>query len=179
MRRLVLTAGLATLLAGCGTSAETAKNPEPAGSDPPAVVHSAQVGGAVTLTGSGGLRLAVKVKQVIPHVTGQGAFETPRKGERFVAVRFVLKNVGHTTYDDSPTFGAKAIDDDGHGYDPTDATVSAGAGFRQKVRLRRGQVASGFIVFAVPKKATITEVRYALDAGTAQDRGDWQVADRA
>jgi Domain of unknown function (DUF4352) len=175
VRRLVLTAGLAALVAGCGSSAETATNPQSAGEDPPVVVHPARVGGVVTLTGADRLRLAVKVKRVISHATGQGAFETPRKGERFVAVRFVLKNVGHTTYDDSPTFGAKVVDDDGHGYDPTVATVSAGAGFHRTVRLRRGQVASGFIVFAVPKRATIDQVQYTLAAGSGEDRGEWRV----
>jgi hypothetical protein len=175
VRRLVLTAGLAALLAGCGSSAETATNPQSADEDPPVVVHSAKVGGVVILTGAGSLRLAVKVKRVISHATGRGAFEIPRKGERFVAVRFVLKNVGPTTYDDSPTFGAKVVDDDGHGYDPTVARVSAGAGFQRTVRLRPGQVASGFIVFAVPRTAAIDQVQYTLDAGSGGDRGEWRV----
>jgi hypothetical protein len=183
VRRLGPAAGMAVLLTGCGSAAETATQPQSALSSPPVQVHRGKVGDVFTLvgaddTGGGRLRLAVKVKQVVPAASGQGAFESPRKGERFVAARFVLKNVGDTVYDDSPTYGAKVVDGSGHGYDPTVATVSAGTGFPRVVRLRQGQVRSGFIVFAVPKTARVTTVRYALNAGYAEDRGEWRVPSR-
>jgi hypothetical protein len=177
--RLVLSAGMAALLTGCGTAAQTAKNPEP--TTTPLRVHQANVGDAIALTGAddagatGTLKLAVKVKKVIPTAVGRGAFENPRKGERFVAVRFVLKNIGATAYQDSPTFGAKVIDDSGHGYDPTVATVSAGRGFPRVVTLLHDQVGSGFIVFAVPRSARIVAVQYALNAGYATELGQWRV----
>lgn len=176
----------AAVLSACGTSAQTAKNPEPAASTPPRV-HTVAVGDVITLTGEGGtdlagdaggppgLRLAVKVKKVVSSTTGRGAFERPRKGERFAAVRFVLKNVGEAEYHDSPTFGAKLVDAEGHAYDPTVVTVTAGPGFGRAVTLQHGQVRSGFIVFAIPKRARIAAVRYALDAGDAPDLGDWRV----
>jgi hypothetical protein len=171
---------MAVTLTGCGSAVQTAKNPQPGGSAPPRV-HRAKVGEAIALAGTddaggaGGLRLAVKVKKVVSTAVGRGAFEKPRKGERFVAVRFVLKNIGGSAYDDSPTYGAKVIDSSGRGYDPTVATVSAGTGFARVVRLARGQAKTGFIVFAVPKKARVTEVRYALNAGLAEDVGAWHV----
>jgi hypothetical protein len=182
VRRLALVAGLtglAVLLGGCGSAAETAKNPQPSDSRPR--VRLANVGDAVVLTGvddasgTGTLRMAVKVKNVVPTAVGRGAFETPRRGERFAAVRFVFKNMGTTAYHDSPTFGAKVIDSAGHGYDPTVATVSAGPGFPRVVRLTRGQVRSGYIVFAVPKAAKIVSVQYALNAGYAPELGEWRV----
>ncbi len=179
MRRLVLAAVMAVLIAGCGNAAQTAKNPEPPDSSPPVNVRHAKVGGAVLLTaagagGAGSLRLGVKVQQVVPATTGQGEFDVPRKGERFMAVRFVLKNLGTTPYDDSPTYGAKVVDGSGHEYDPTVATVSAGPGFGRLLVLRHDQVASGYIVFAVPRASRITGVRYTLNAG---DRGEWDVPD--
>jgi hypothetical protein len=179
VRRLVL-AGIAVLLAGCGTSAQTAKNPEPTASARPRV-HRANVGDVIVLTGvddaSGTrtLRLAVTVRDVVSTAAGRGAFEKPRKGERFAAVRFVLRNVGTTGYDDSPTFGAKAIDASGNGYDPTVATVTAGPGFARVVNLAQGQVRSGYIVFAVPRTARIVAVQYALNAGSAAEMGEWRV----
>jgi hypothetical protein len=179
VRRLVLTAG-AVLLAGCGTSAQTAKNPEPTASTRPRM-HRQNVGDVTVLTGvddasgTGTLRLAVKVKDVVSTAAGRGAFEKPRKGERFAAVRFVFKNVGVTGYHDSPTFGAKLIDVSGNGYDPTVATVTAGPGFARVVNLARGQVRSGFIVFAVPRTARIAAVQYALNAGYAPEMGEWRV----
>jgi uncharacterized protein DUF4352 len=182
VRRLVLAAGLAALLGGCGTAAQTAKNPEPSGS-PPSVRH-VTVGTAVVLagaddaSGAGTLRMAVKVKNVVPTAFGRGAFENPRKGERFTAVRFVFKNIGPTPYRDSPTFGAKVVDSAGHGYDPTVATVTAGPGFARVVTLARGQSRSGYIVFAVPKTARIVSVRYALNAGYAHELGEWTVPPR-
>jgi hypothetical protein len=180
VRRLVLAAGIAGLLTGCGTAAQTAKNPEPIGSAPPRV-HQADVGDAIVLSGAddpsgtGRLRMAVKVENVVPTAAGQGAFENPRKGERFAAVRFVLKNVGATVYHDSPTFGAKVVDASGHGYDPTVATVSAGPGFARVVTLPHGQSRTGYIVFAVPRKTRIISVQYALNAGYAPDLGEWHV----
>jgi hypothetical protein len=179
VRRLVLIAGSAAVLTGCGTAAQTAKNPEP--TTTPLHVHQANVGDAIALTGAddagltGTLRLAVKVKKVIPTAMGRGAFENPRKGERFVAVRFVFKNIGSTAYQDSPTFGAKVIDASGHGYDPTVATVSAGRGFPRVVTLLHDQVGSGLIVFAVPRSARIVAVQYALNAGYATELGQWHV----
>lgn len=179
VRRLLLAAGTAALLTGCGSAAQTAKNPEP--TTTPVHVRQANVGDAITLTGaddegvSGTLRLAVKVKKVVPTAVGRGAFENPRKGERFAAVRFVLKNVGSTAYQDSPTFGAKVIDASGHGYDPTVATVSAGRGFPRVLTLLHDQVGSGFIVFAVPRGARIVAVQYALNAGYATELGQWHV----
>lgn len=172
MRRLVLAAGSAVLLTGCGSAAETAKNPQPPDDSPPLRVHAGAVGAIETLTGPGRLRLAVKVRQVIGNAVGKGGFDTPRKGERFVAVGLVMKNLGDTPYLDSPEYGAQVVDDTGQGYDPTIASVTAGAGFARTVRLRRGQARAGFIVFAVPKTATLTMVRYTL----AHDRGEWRIA---
>jgi hypothetical protein len=176
---LVLAAGMAAFLTGCGTAAQTAKNPEP--TTTPLHVHQANVDEAITLTGAddagvpGTLRLAVKVKKVISTAVGRGAFEKPRKGERFAAVRFVFKNIGSAAYQDSPTFGAKVIDESGHGYDPTVATVSAGRGFPRVLTLLHDQVGSGFIVFAVPRHARIVTVQYALNAGYATELGQWRV----
>lgn len=184
MRRLALTAAVtAALLAGCGNAARTANNPQTASPSPTVTrVQRVKVGQTVTLSGaddSGGagrLRLAVKVKQVVPAATGHGAFQKPRKGERFAAVRFVLKNVGDLAYDDSPTYGANVVDGTGRTYDPTVASVTAGPGFPKVVRLRHGQAASGYLVFAVPKDAKVVAVTYALNAGFAPDRAEWQVS---
>ncbi|GAA4495945.1 hypothetical protein GCM10023191_037240 [Actinoallomurus oryzae] len=183
MRRLVLAAGFAVLVGGCGSAAETAKNPQPSDSRPR--VRRVDVGDAVVLTGvngtsgTGTLRMAVKVKNVVSTAIGRGAFEKPRKGERFAAVRFVFKNMGAAPYHDSPTFGAKVIDSAGHGYDPTVATVSAGPAFPRVMSLTQGQVRSGYIVFAVPRAAKIVSVRYALNAGYAPDLGEWRVPPRS
>jgi hypothetical protein len=180
VRRLALASGIAVLLTGCGTAAQTAKNPVPA-TRHALHVHRADVGGIIVLagvddaTGTGSLRLAVKVKNVVPTAAGRGAFDQPRKGERFAAVRFVFKNLGLTPYHDSPTFGAKLVDTAGHGYDPTVATVSSGPGFPRVLSLPHGRVRAGFIVFAVPATARIAAVQYALDAGDARDLGEWHV----
>ncbi len=183
VRVLLLAAGAAVLLAACDNAAQTARNPEPADSTPPAriTVHELKVGQAVTLTGTddaghpGRLRLAVRVAQVLATAHGRGAYEVPGRGERFVAVRFVLKNVGTALYDDGPDYGAAVVDDDGQTYDPMVAAVTAGPGFGRVVRLRHGQACAGFIVFAVPKQARIVDVRYALNAGLATDRAEWRV----
>jgi hypothetical protein len=185
VRRLVLAAGKAAVfgvsVTSCGTAVHAARDPEPTASATPRV-HLAAVGEVVTLTGTdpasgtAGLRMAVEVKQVVSTTAGRGAFEEPRKGERFAAVRFVFKNLGETEYLDSPTFGAKLIVGSGQGYDPTVATVTAGPGFPGVVSLLHDQVRSGFIVFAIPRRARIAGVQYALNAGDAPERAEWRVA---
>lgn len=181
MRRFVA-AGVAALLGApttaCGTAALPARDPEPTPSVSPRV-HRVPVGRAVTLTGTdpangtAGLRMAVKVTAIISSAAGRGAYEQPRKGERFAAVRLVLKNVGETEYRDSPTFGAKLVDTSGQGYDPTVATVAAGKAFPRVVRLPHGRVRSGLLVFAIPREARIAHVEYALNAGDAPERAEW------
>jgi hypothetical protein len=171
---------MAALIAGCANPAQTAKNPQSPIPSPTPRIQEVKVGRTVTLSGaddSGGadrLRLAVKVKEIVSTATGHGAFQQPRKGERFIAVRFMLKNVGDAAYDDSPTYGANIVDGTGRTYDPTVATVTAGPGFPKVVKLRQGQARSGLIVFAVPKKAKVVSVRYALNAGFAADRAEWR-----
>jgi hypothetical protein len=167
---------MAVLLAGCGSAAQTAKNPEPADSSPPVHLHSVSVGQVVALTGAARLRLAVKVRRVLTHAVGQNHFDTPRKGERFLAVALVLKNIGPTVFQDSPTYGAQVVDDTGRAYDPTVADITAGPGFPSAVRLRHGQVRAGFVVFAVPKAAIVTAVRYSLSSGSAEDRAEWHLS---
>lgn len=183
MRRLVLATVLAAvLLTACDSSAQTAKNPQPQSSATPAHVHQVDVGAVLGLTapaqpgGAGALHMAVKVKRVLPQAPGRGGFDVPRKGERFFAALFVLKNLGRTPYDDSPTFGAKAVDTQGHGYDPTVVSVAAGPGFPKVVRMARGQAKAGYIVFAVPRWTRIASVRYALNGGIASDVGEWRVS---
>jgi hypothetical protein len=177
VRTLVVAAGMAVLstvaVASCGTSAETARNPEPTRSAPRRVRH-VPLGHAVTLA-DGRLRMAVAVTKVLSSAKGRGTYEQPRKGERFAAVRFVLKNVGETDYQDSPTFGAKLVDTTGQGYDPTVAAVTAGPGFARVVRLPHGRARSGFVVFAIPRRARIARVEYALNAGDAPERAEWRV----
>lgn len=179
MRILVVAAGTAVLstvavaVASCGTSAETARNPEPTPSTPQRVRH-VPLGHAVTLA-DGGLRMAVAVTKIVSSAEGRGAYEQPRKGERFAAVRFVLKNVGETDYRDSPTFGATLVDTTGQGYDPTVAAVTAGPGFARVVSLPHGGARAGFIVFAIPRRARIARVEYALNAGDAPERAEWRV----
>lgn len=183
MRILLLAAGAAVLLAACGNAAQTATNPQPADRTPPApiTVHQLRLGRAVTLTGAddarhpGRLRIAVRVDRVLATAHGRGAYSVPGRGERFVAVRFVLKNMGTARYDDGPNYGAAVVDAGGHSYDPMDAAITAGPGFGRVVRLRHGQVRAGYIVFAVPKRARIIDVRYALNAGLAPDRAEWRV----
>lgn len=184
VRMLVLAAGAAVLLTACTSAAQTARDPEPSDSTPPprATVRELRIGRPVTLTGTddaghpGRLRIAVKVDRLLTTAYGRGAWSAPGPGERFVAARFVLKNVGTARYDDGPGYGAAVIDAAGHSYDPMVAAVTAGPGFGRVLRLRHGQARSGYVVFAVPKRARIVAVRYALNGGLAADRAEWRPA---
>lgn len=184
--RTLLAAGAAVSLAACLAACGTASPAEAPSARPSATPtlppQKAKIGVMITLTGADDsgvadkLKLAVEVNKVVLGAAWKGAFAKPGKGQRLVAVRFMIKNTGTALYDDSPAYGAKLVDGDGHTYDPLEAAVANGPGFGNNVKLRHGQSKSGYIVFLVPKIAKIVNVEYALNAGYAADSAQWELA---
>jgi Domain of unknown function (DUF4352) len=184
--RALLTAGaavsLAVCLAACGTASPTTLSSAAPSATPTLPPQRVKVGAMITLTGADDsgeadkLKVGVEVKKVVLGAAWKGAFAKPGKGQRLVAVRFMFKNTGEALYDDSPAYGAKLVDSDGHTYDPLEAAVTNGPGFGNDVKLKHGQSKTGYIVFMVPKAAKIVNVEYALNAGYAADSALWQLA---
>lgn len=120
--------------------------------------------------------MAVTVLKVVdPAEPKDPEFFGPEKGQRWVAVRVRLKNIGSATYDDSPDNGARVIDSKGQQFDATIATgIRAGALFPGIVKVRPGSAAVGFIVFEVPETAKVVTLQFGLNSGFADDFGEWK-----
>lgn len=92
-----------------------------------------------------------------------------------MAVQFLIKNTGTTTYSDSPSNGTKAIDSSDQSFSSTCQETAAGPRFAGTVTLPPGQSGRGFITFEVPKTSQLTLVQFALDSGFANQVGQWSL----
>ncbi|MFC3986432.1 DUF4352 domain-containing protein [Streptosporangium jomthongense] len=186
-RLLALTLGTAAALTACGTptvttSPDTAAQ-EAAISKPSAAESSATpakkkagVGDIITLTGSEEtLKVSVKVAKVITKGAPANDMVKADAGKRLYGVELVLKVTGTATYDDSPSNGAKVIDDEGQEYDASLFGEIAGTHKLNATTIAPGDVRKGTLVFEVPTNAKITRFQFALNSGFADQKGVWAV----
>lgn len=192
MRRALLAMALVALLSACSgggvvtqadaperTTDTTVVTPEPEATQDatPERPTSATVGQSITLNGSEpGLEVAVTVEKVVTDgLKGNDEFTVPDKGNRFVAVQFLLRNIGTAAYEDSPGNGAKVIDNQSQQYDPAFTESNAGVALPALVRIAPGRQARGFITFEVPAATKIAGVQFGLESGFGQT-GEWAAA---
>jgi hypothetical protein len=153
-------------------------NTAPASQPAPATsaAATAHVGDTVNLTGlDQGAKMAVTVVKVISRARPTDSFMTPSHGMRFYAVQFRLANTGSVAYSDSPFNGARVVDSQGQSYDADFSDVKGCHSFPGTENIMTGASGLGCVVFQVPKSATITQIQFALDSGTADDTGQWAV----
>lgn len=177
---LVMPAALALALTAC-TGTEVTNSPddpttgsESHGSSEKTHAAPAGIGDTITLKSSeDDLRLEVTVVKAVASAKPKDEFNVPEPGQRFAAVQIRLKNVGSTTYDDSPGNGAKLIDSEDQQYDETMGEVAHGPSIGSSVTLAPGGSRKGYLVFSVPKKAEIAMFQFALDSGFGPQTGEW------
>lgn len=188
MRKRTLTAALATAivlsLAACGPSSSgITSTPEKSAagssskgkSDKSAKAAVAKVGSAIKLDGqSDGEQATVTLVKVVDPAKPTDEFSRPDKGNRFVAVQFVVANTGSEVYEDSPSNGAVVVDSEGQSYDTTLFGTKAGPELRAGLKLAPGAKAKGFLTFEVPKPAKITKVQFSMVSGFGTT-GEWSV----
>ncbi|MEU9027281.1 hypothetical protein AB0D46_07060 [Streptomyces sp. NPDC048383] len=90
-----------------------------------------------------------------------------------VALR--LGNTGTVAYEDSPAPATHLLDAGGHRFTGTDEPTTVGRPFPAALRLAPGDLAGGFVTFRLPADAHPAAVRFALDAGLADDVGHWSL----
>lgn len=177
---LVLPALLSFALTAC-TGTQVTSNPDdkPAaskGQEPPPKAQGARAGIGDTITlnsGEDGLKLEVTVVKAVSSAEPKDEFNVPEPGHRFVAVQIRLKNVGSTTYDDSPGNGAHLIDDEDQQYDEALSEIALGASIGTSVKLAPGSSRKGYLVFSVPKKTKLSKFQFTLDSGFGPQAGEW------
>ncbi|WP_159045932.1 DUF4352 domain-containing protein [Streptomyces sp. WM6372] len=172
-------AGILALTA-CGGSGGEGDAPAPApkaeSSGPDPSVQRAAVGEPLTLRGQqDGERMAMTVKNWADPATGAGEYDKPKDGKRWVAAQFELRNTGKALYDEIPSGGAEAIDEQGQRFGARIAEVTAGPAMPGSVKVPAEEKALGWIVFEVPADSKIVTVQFALGSGYAHQAGWWAV----
>lgn len=137
--------------------------------------RTARLGQTIQLTGnSDGEKIAVTPVKVIQTAKGADEFTSPDKGKRFFAVRFRIKDLGSASYNDAPSNGAEAIDSKGQQFDADINDIAEGQSLPASTKLAPGESALGYIVFQVPKHATIVKIQFGEDSGFGQT-GEWRL----
>ncbi|MFJ2752034.1 hypothetical protein [Streptomyces sp. NPDC087297] len=132
-------------------------------------------GETISLAGSEpGARLDVTLTQVVDPATPAGPVG-PTDPDRLVATRFRLENTGTTVYRDSPAPATHLLDADGRRFTGINLPTTAGPSFPAAVTLDPGATAEGFVTFRIPAGAEPAAVQFALDAGLADDVGQWSL----
>ncbi|WP_159396263.1 hypothetical protein [Streptomyces sp. Sge12] len=138
-------------------------------------------GETISLAGSEpGARLDVTLTQVVDPATPAGPDnptgpDDPDGPDRLVATRFRLENTGTAVYRDSPAPATHLLDADGRRFTGIDLPTTAGPAFPAAVTLDPGATAEGFVTFRIPADAEPAAVQFALDAGLADDVGQWSL----
>jgi len=180
----VLAAG-AVALAGCGettiktadqppaTQASGAPSPAPA-ADGGANSLDATIGGSITLRGNDdGALMQVTALGVRDPASSSNSYIHPDPGNRYVAVRVRLRNVGTAAYSDSPSNGANLVDRDDQEFSASvfDA-VEPSLG---TLRIRPGDQRVGWITFEVSATSRPRLFQLTLDSGFGPETGEWRL----
>lgn len=148
-----------------------------AGGQTSAPSQDAHVGDTITLHDDTDGNFDLTLNQVV--VTAKPSEPdvfSPSAGTRWFAAQFTIAPAADSNgYDDAPSNGAKAIDDQGQQYDAEIGDpITAGPAFGGDVKVLAGKTAKGWLVFEVPKTATITSVQFGLSSGFSAT-GEWIV----
>lgn len=189
MRRLAWHIALAMTvvggLVGCGTQTivKTVNAPNQGAATSTATSTSqaqhaqqARVGDPLTLTGAGGLSMAVTVDQVMDPLQ-VGEDDQADSGQRYVGVQITLKNVGSVAYSDSPSNGATLLSNTNE--QAQSEVVSGGPcsnDFGSSANIASGDTQQGCLAFELPTGETPSTFQFTLNSGFADQTGQWSLA---
>lgn len=169
-------------IAMTGCTGEVTSEPD-AQRDPGAAQAGAERENSERPTGSAGLRDSITLEgfetsiQVTPlavqdPVRSSNQFLQPDPGNRYVAVRVRLRNVGDAVYADSPSNGASVVDADDVGWDASlfDAAEPA----LGTLRIGPGDARVGFITFEVAEDSVLRTLQITTDSGFG-NTGEWSL----
>ncbi len=164
------------LLAGCGSSEDTATPAAASGDTRTAgssTVSTVAAGQPVDLKGPGVPNLTVTAQRVVDPAQSSDDLVTPAPGSRFVAVQLSIKITGAEEFPGSAALMTEVVDSTGKGFNASlVAETTAGPALPTGTPIAAGGTASGYLVFEVPGSSTITSVTFTMLAG---DKGTWKV----
>jgi hypothetical protein len=135
--------------------------------------ETARIGDTLSITGSE-TTLEVTLLAVQNPATGYSEFMAPEKGNRFVAVKLSLRNVGDGVYDDAPSNCCKVVDVSSVGYSASMFDeITPGFG---STKITPGDKRVGWVTFQLPKSVKPAKLQYTPDSGFADATGEWVLA---
>lgn len=132
----------------------------------------AKIGQTITINGlNADTRIAVTLNRIIDRATSKNPILPPATGNRYAAVEITIKNVGKTSYSDSPLLGAAIIDTEGQQHRTALADIAEGTSFSEGITIAIGDSRKGVIIFQVPESAHLAKLQFG--ATFAQQKGEW------
>jgi len=136
----------------------------------PKAAQTPHVGNSITLRSDDEfLRITLLAVRDPAHLPGR--FGSPAPRNKLVSVLLKVANLGRDFYHDSPGNGAKLISGSARVYSTVlpgiDPNLDGLAG------LSRGASQVGWLTFEVPAGMHPSKLRYVLDSGFADQRGEW------
>lgn len=171
--------GSVSVLAGCMSSTSVGTAPDTAGAATQAAAHAPQqrkahVGDPITVK-STDTTLRVTLVRVARKTKATDGISHPGAGKRYYAAQLRLVNTGRKTFSDAMDNDATVIDGQGQSFQPDIVeSIKAGPMFPDTVNVVPGGKSLGWIVFAVPKRSTITRVQFVADSGFSNG-AEWRV----
>ena len=135
---------------------------------------TSKVGGSITLRGNDdGEQIEVTLLTFRDPVSSNNQFITPDPGNRYVAARVRLRNVGTTVYSDSPSNGARLIDREDQQLSASVFDVAEpGLG---SPKIRPGDQRVGWITVELPKTSRPRTFQFTLNSGFGPETGEWSL----
>ncbi len=195
-RYIPVVLALTAVLSGCSsrsptstavTAVHTCQSPSPSphsgDSDAPVLGRPAPdqvaaLGHPLILKGSGpGEQATVTFLQVIDPACGVGGNSLLFHGMKYVGLRLRLVDSGRTPYSDGPSICTWGRTDTGTQVGSfVFPTLSEGSAIAPHgiLKLKPGQSATGYVVMEIPQHAHLTRIYFTLDAGFADETGEWK-----
>ncbi|MFF1873874.1 DUF4352 domain-containing protein [Streptomyces sp. CB03911] len=157
-------------------AAKPADSGKPADQGAAKAPAAAKVGDTIALKGMEKSNTAdVTAVKVVDNAESGDEYLKPADGKRWVAVQFQIKATGTKAYSDAPLGAAKVVDTQGQSYGPSFTDTTAGPSFQTPTNIAPGETGKGFITFEVPKDAKLDKIQFGLDAGFADQTGQWKI----
>lgn len=142
----------------------------PAAADP-----NPSVGDTIHVSGLNSEQIDVTLTKISDPTHAAGYNPGPSSGDRLIGVQVRIANSGSDVYSDAPDTDVTVVDAKGQSYSSNFDDITAGPSFPGSVNIPAGDSRLGYVAFEIPSSATVTEVQFSADSGTADDVGTWSV----
>lgn len=133
---------------------------------PTAAAKQVAVGDTATISSAAEGLFKATLVQVVDPAAPANPYVGARPGNRYVALRWKVENVGSKALDSSDLYSSYIIDEQGEWHLATPATVAAGAYFPDGVHIAPGQTLEAFLVYELPQTAKPVTVQFLQPSGS-------------